>query len=180
MDYLKPVLASVLTALVVSVAAISTIDAPQGPAGEPGKDGEVVGAISSPDIASNWIKVGGVEHYAQSMTLTQGASTTCSLQGPSATSTLVAAGVHFDTASSSALKVELGRANTAFATTTLIGTTYNIAANARATIVASSSPAHGDAVLFGPNDWFNAKIAQGNANSAPVGRCWAEWRVNSR
>lgn len=177
MDLLKPILAASLTALVVTLVGVSIIDAPQGPAGQNGKDGETFGALAGPDIPSNWIRVGGVEYYAQSAPLTQGASTTCALQGPSATSTLVSAGIRFDTASSSAIKVELGRDNTAYATTTLLSGVYSIAANARATIIASTTPTGGDAVLFSPNQWFTAKIGSGSTNSAPVGYCYAEWRV---
>jgi hypothetical protein len=152
---------------------------PRGPQGERGPAGASapVKLGANPDLQSPYFSFGNVTRWANNVTLTQNASTTCSLQSPAATSTLVSGGIRFATASSSALLVEIGRSSSPNATTTLIGTAYTVGAGAQATIVASSSPAAGDAVVFSPNTYFNVKIGAGSTGSLPVGSCHAVWEV---
>lgn len=128
----------------------------------------------------NYSCVGGVCTYTATMSLTQAASTTCYLQSPAATSTLLNGGVRFTLASTSAVIVDLGRSANQYSTTTAIGTTYNVAAGAQAMIAASTTPTGGDAVVFPPNTFFNVKFAQtgvgsAGAGSAPTGTCSATW-----
>jgi hypothetical protein len=131
------------------------------------------GALSNTEFPTNWIGIGGAHTYEQNASLSN-ASTTCAIQGPAATSTLQAAQIRFDTGSSSALIVEIG-VGTLDATTTLVGTTYNIGASKAAFIQASTSPAAGAATVLAPNQWLNFKVGGGGVGSTFSGTCQAEF-----
>lgn len=138
-----------------------------------------LGSLAGPDIASPYLNWGGARIYHGGMALTQGASTTCSIQSPSSTSTLLAAGIKFDVATSSGtMFIEIGKASDAYSTTTLIGTKYALTNSAQDFISASTSPAAGKPEVFGPNTYFNVKIGGTQAITSatqPVGRCQAEF-----
>jgi hypothetical protein len=132
----------------------------------------VVGSVTNPDLSSPYFSFGGVRRWAANVPLTQNASTTCNIQSPAATSTLVAAAVRFSLASTSAEIVEIGRSTGGYATSTLIGSAYRIDAGAQASIIASTSPAAGDALLFSPNTYFVVKMG-GSTGNVPTGACHA-------
>jgi len=126
------------------------------------------------------LNLGGLRLVGLEKALATGSSTVCAIQSPSATSTLVSAGVKFTLASTSAVTVDLSKGTTQYATSTLIGTTYSVAASAQATIVASSTGSvAGDGTIFAPSQWFVARInefsAASGAPNASTGRCWANW-----
>ena len=138
------------------------------------------GALAGPDLPSNYFSFGGVRDWAGFESLLQGSSTICAIQSPAATSTLNHGSLRFAFASSSAISVDLARGTTQYGTSTLIGTTYAVAAGAQATIVASSTGSvAGDATIFPPSTWFIARINQWSASSgvlnAPTGTCQARW-----
>jgi hypothetical protein len=134
------------------------------------------GALTGPVVPYNYLTIGGATIYDQSVSLTQGASTTCAIQNGPATSTLQAAQIRFDVASSgAAVLVDVGVANDRFSTTTKIGSSYTIAQGAQAFIQASTSPAAGASTVIGPNQWVNWKIGSGGSASVPSGTCQAEF-----
>lgn len=137
-----------------------------------------LGAVSGPDFFGDYFAVNDVRTFYNSKGLNQATTTVCSIKSPNATSSLVFGAIRFDVASTSATFVEIARATTAFATTTLIGTGYNIAAGAQATIVASTTPTGGDAIIFPPNNFLNVKVAWATAAtsaSVPRGVCKANF-----
>ncbi len=140
------------------------------------------GSLPGPNIASPFLNWGGVTQYNFSAGLTQGASTTCSFQSPSATSTLTYAGIRFDTATSSGtMFIEMGQAANQYSTTTLIGTKYVLVNSAQDFIEGSTTPQAGKANVFAPNQYFNIKIGGSQAITAatkPVGRCEASFVTN--
>ncbi|MCK6462876.1 MAG: hypothetical protein L6Q29_03620 [Candidatus Pacebacteria bacterium] len=70
----------------------------------------------------------------------------------------------------------IAKATDQYSTTTLIGTSYEVAANKQATIVASSTPLGN--TLFSPNDWLVFKMGGGSGgNFSPTGVCQATWEV---
>lgn len=100
MDTLKTVVVAGVTACLVAGAIILT---------NPGdttilpvrSEGERVGALSSPDIPYNYLVVGGVPtYYSKTTSLIQATSSViCSIQSPSATSTLVDGSIQISSAS---------------------------------------------------------------------------------
>ena len=143
---------------------------------QPDSTNQVVGSVASP-----YLQIGGTTLYGGGEQLRTGTSTVCVIQSPAATSTLISAGVNFRLASTSAVMVDLAKATTVYATTTMIGTAYSIAASAQATIVASSTAGiAGDVGIFAPNTFFMVKYGgdtSGTAN-ASKGSCWALWARN--
>lgn len=136
---------------------------------------QIVGG-ASPDLYSPYFNINGVKNFYNSVGLVQATTTICSIKSPSATSTLGFASVQFETASTSATYVELGRATTRYATTTSINI-YTVGASAKASIVASSTGSvAGNATIFPPSTYFNVKTSWATAATAltvPVGRCQA-------
>lgn len=173
MDTLKTIGVSALVALVVAGGFVLLF---------PKQATQVVntlGSVASPDIPSPYLQWGGIYHYGGSTTaLTQNASTTCSIQSPAATSTLRYAAIRFDLASTSAIQIEMGKATTAFATTTSLGI-HNLGAGAQVTLLASSTAATvggaDPAIVFAPNTYFNVKLGGGGTGTVPSGKCEALW-----
>jgi len=144
---------------------------------EPSGDSLALGAVAGPDIPHPYLKWGGgfgVRVYPTAIALKTATTTICAIQAPAATSTLLSAGVKLDVSTTTASIVDLAKATTAFATTTKIGTTYNVAANAQAMINASTTPAAGDTTIFGPNEWFVVNMVGGaGLTVSPTGACHA-------
>jgi len=142
-----------------------------------------LGALSSPDIQSNWLRVGGVLREYRSKELATATTTICSFQAPAATSTLVFASVNFSTGSSTAITLVLGSATTQFATSTLIGAeTWAVGSGVTGAVthVATSSIATGNTKIP-PNYFVNWKVnGLGAALTSDklLGTCVAEFVVN--
>ncbi len=170
MDILKQIIVSVAVVLVVlgSYAVLTHKDS--------NGNSPVLGALAGPDIPSPYLHWGGVRTYNAGSGLTAAASTTCSLQSPAATSTLVEAGINFDVASSTAAEiVEIGYSSNPFSTTTALSGTYHISSGAQAFVHASTAPAAGSNEIIPPNSYINFKLGQWNSATAPVGRCQAQF-----
>lgn len=135
-------------------------------------------AISSPEINSPYVSFNGQTHWYSKGNFAQATTTVCAVQSPAATSTLELASVVFNVSSTSASVVTLAKAATAFATTTILSN-QSIAANAQATIMASSSPllATGavNDLVFAPNQWFVVSMAGGAGTFSPSGTCQTEF-----
>lgn len=170
MEYIKPIIVSAAVALLVCIAAFQLA---------PGSVQTVVkeklGAMSGPDIASPYFSFGGVRHWgARIETLNTATTTVCALQSPAATSTLLEGSIKLTTSSTTASRITLARAATAFATTTLLGS-VDVAAGAQASLVASSTPTTQGADVFPPSTYFVVGM-QGNVGTfSPVGSCNATW-----
>lgn len=140
---------------------------------------ENLGAISSPDIQSNWIKVGGVQLFAGHQTMRTATNTPCAIQGPSSTSTLMFFSAQEDVSSTTASFVEIAKSATAFATTTSLGK-LSIDANAQVYVTASTTAGQsGQANVFAPNQWAVMKQTGGNGTMSPTGYCNAQWIVGN-
>lgn len=139
------------------------------------------GALAGPDIQSRYLAWGGIREYRTTIPITQATTTPCAIQSPAATSTLLSAGIKLDVSSSTATTWDIARSNTAFATTTAVGTAYVVGAGAQALINASTSPAAGAAEVFSPNQWLvfgvRAGVTPGSngAGFVPVGACHASF-----
>lgn len=137
-----------------------------------------LGAVTSPDINSPYFSFGGVREWAGFTQTFAAASTTCSLQSPAATSTLVFGSFRVASTSATAALIEMGKSVSPNATTTLLGQA-TLAANAQGTMIASTSLSSGidGAAVFAPNTYFNVKVGSGVFQYG--GTCVAVWRQNA-
>lgn len=139
-----------------------------------------VGSAVSADFPQAQYSFGGLIQYAYHKPMTPNASTTCSFTTPPATSTVTLLSWKISSSSSAANIVETGYSTTGIdATTTLLGTTYNVAGGAQGSAVASTSPTTGTPI-FAPNTHISIKVGQYGAsgnNGYPQGTCDAEFYV---
>jgi hypothetical protein len=153
----KDVLFTFLLLLFVSTAALITMLPHKGDvAGAP----TTYGAVTGPDSYFPCESHNGVTTCFARQALRQATSTVCAIKSPAATSTMPIGGVRVTTASSTATIWDLARASTPFATTTAIGTAYNVAGSAMADIQASTSPSAGAATVFPPNTYLVIGVRQ--------------------
>ena len=156
-----------------------------GPKGLPGINTQF-GALTGPIIPFNFLQVGGIKEQGVQIALTKGTSTPCAIQSPNATSTLLGAGIRFDTATGSVLEVEFAKSTTAFASTTRIGSLQRVTGATKGTLLATSSVNVLENTPFSPNDWFVVKVSAPEATTnihnngtgfVPEGACQAKWRA---
>lgn len=137
------------------------------------ENGEKVVVGAQPISPFNYSCVGGVCRFtAFKSTLTQATSTICALQSPAATSTLVSGAVHVDINTTASTAV-IGKATTAFATTTKLAQAA-IAAGTELNLVASTSPITNGANVFSPNTWMVVSL-EGSGAVSLDGNCQATW-----
>lgn len=146
------------------------------------------GSLTSPDIASRYLSVNDSTTYYNAVPLKVATTTTasanrstntiCSILSPVATSTLVFGSTSFTYSTTSASEIGMGIGGTnPYATTTAIGTVNKIAANGKITLIASSTPATGTAVIFSPSTYFVVKMHGGGGTVSPTGTCIANFQV---
>lgn len=146
--------------------------------GKPATPSTPAGAISGPDIPSPYLAWGGVAIYGGSQSLAV-ASTTCSIQSPAATSTLLFAAAAVSRSSTGAtLQYEWGIGANRYSTTTSLGI-GTIASGAQGTVVASTTNANtGDIVdqqlVLAPNSWVNLKVGSTTPTNE-AGKCYAQF-----
>ena len=144
------------------------------------------GAVSGPNVDFPSFTVNGVLTYYNTTGLNKATTTTndagnsvarvvCSIKTPTATTTLMSASVSFTTSTTSATIVDIAEAANSYATTTVLGATYILAANAKGVILASTTSAvsGGAPGLISPNQYINVKMAGGRGTYSPVGTCQA-------
>jgi len=164
MEQTKPALIALVVSLLVGAFTFMSVDGVTGPQGPAGQDGQTVGAISSPNIASSFLQWGGVTTWQyRTETLNSASTTVCSAQGPAATSTATAM-VRLDVSSTSATIIQFGTGAHSNATTTRMGTNVAVAANAKATAFASTT-------IVAPNGWVNVGLTGGTGTHSPSGAC---------
>lgn len=160
-----------IAGLVAAVIAIGTIGLTRDEVVQ--SEQPVFGALSSPDIVSPYFSFGGVREWAASVELRQASTSLCAIQSPAATTTLTSASLRVDFATTTAQQLEIGKATTAFATTTRLAI-VSIAANASTHLVATTSATALQDGIVAPYSWINAQITAGvggAAGNVPTGRC---------
>lgn len=135
------------------------------------------GAVSSPDIMSPYVSVGGQRMWRQKADLQTGTTTVCAIQAPAGTSSLRFWSISETVSSTTATIITIAKANTAFATTTTLGVPIAVAANAQAMIVGSTTAAQqtAGADVFAPNTWLVFGQQGGAGTLSPVGQCTAHF-----
>ena len=131
-----------------------------------------LGAATGPELSSPYFTFGGVRQWARKTSMTTG-STTCSIQGPVATSSLVAASASFTNVASTTV-MEIGLSSTAFATTTQIAVT-TVTGGLQSQLVASSTS---NTLIVPPNFYVNTKVGSGAiaGTTNTAGTCIAVFR----
>lgn len=168
---------TIVTAVVAAVVALGFLVVTNHLQSKP------VGAVASPDIMSPWFSYGGVRHWSgHSESLVSATTTVCAIQSPAATSTLLRASISFKVGSTTASTVDIAKATTAYATTTIIGGGA-LAANAQGTFNATTTPATGTSLngpmVFAPSTYVVFGMEGGTGTFSPTGTCQAEWVQNS-
>ncbi len=117
------------------------------------KDGTVttLGSVSSPDIMSPYFSVGGVYQWKNARTLGTATTTMCSVQSPSATSTLDSARLQITTGTSTATIFTVATSTTAFATTTALNR-FSLASAAQGSFALMSTTSDAYRIMS-PNTW---------------------------
>lgn len=138
---------------------------------------EPLAAQSQQVVDGNRFNVEGVQQYFTRRALAQATTTICAIRSPQATSTLDHASVRFTVSSTTASIITIAKATTAFATTTIIGNQVSIAANAQATIIATTTSAQvtSQTAVFAPNDWLVIGMQGGIGTMSPTGICQAKF-----
>lgn len=168
---IKNIITSAVVALIVAIGGLMVF-APAAPTSHP------AGSVSSPDISSPYISVNNLQTWGGSFPMVQNSSTTCQYLTPPATTTLTVFNYRFGLASTTASIVEMGKSSGPNATTTLFGTTFNIAGGAQATVEASStSGSAGDQMILAPSTYLAVKLGGGALGSIPTGSCDFEVQV---
>ena len=148
-----------------------SIVGPQGPSGAIGMPAKF-GGLASPDIPYNWFSFGGVRSWAGSQPMVN-ASTTCSIQSPVATSTLVSATFITTTAPTTTPIFEIGNSTSPNATTTLLAR-WTFTANQNQSVVATSTSLTD--TIINPSTYVNVKQGGGGGSFVPGGTCKAVFR----
>lgn len=128
---------------------------------------------SSGALTDTTVVVNGVTTTYSHSIMTAATTTPCSIASPAATTTLAfPATVNFTNSASYANDYQLGKATTAFATTTNLGK-ITIAANALGTLVATSTSLTDN--IIAPNSFINLRVSTSTASAtfAPTGTCTA-------
>lgn len=139
------------------------------------------GSVTGPDSFYPCTSSNGVTRCFERRGLTTATTTVCAIKSPSATSTLVSASVQFVVSTTTASRVSLAKAATAYATTTSLGAA-DLAAGARGTFVASTTNTTNTTVdglsVFGPSQYFVVGVQGGSGTFSPTGSCQATFEIN--
>ena len=152
----------VALSLGLSLVALNYPAPVPGPQGPPGKDGDV-GALSSPDIQSDWLRVGGFEfNPIRSDPFKVSSSTVCSFP-LTGTTTVLSAWAGIKTSTGTAMQFEWGLSALMDATTTSLNK-FTLAADVQGTTVffASTTADSVDEAITRNGGFLNLKYG-GNA-----------------
>lgn len=174
METLKTVLIAAIVACITAGILVAVL--PKDSSGNP--TAPTFGALAGPDIPSDYLKWGasnGVRLWPTGRPLATATTTVCAIQSPNATSTLRWAGVKLDVSSTTASTITLAKSATAFATTTQIGETVAVAANAQAFVLATTTTAQviAQTTVFAPSQWLVVSMTGGAGTFSPSGACQA-------
>jgi len=131
-----------------------------------------VGAVASPDIQSNYLRVGGVLTFYSHQDMNTATTTVCAMQSPAATSSVAFIGVDFVVSTTTATTIHIASASSAYATTTLLVPAQSIASGGKATY-ATTTPG----TVIGPNTYVVVGMQGGVGRFSPTGTCSAQFKT---
>jgi hypothetical protein len=137
----------------------------------------ILGANPGTDFSSPFLTYNGINHWYYSAKVNNASTTLCSFKTPGATTTVAFTSLNIYTATATALTIAVGQSSNMTATTTQIGGNYDVAASAKATIVASTTSGADQNRVVGPSQYvnwiFSAAAATPTVN-AVGGKCILE------
>lgn len=139
------------------------------------QEAPVLGALAGPEISSPYLSVNGVTEWFGSVTMKTATTTVCAIQSPAVTSTLTYASAVWDVSSSTASISVMAKGADAFSTTTIIGTNYQMGANVKGFMVASSTAFTSGANIFAPSQYLVLSMQGGSGTFSPTGYCKARF-----
>jgi hypothetical protein len=182
MENYKTIIVSALTALIVALgglAAFGPSDGNDGKDGRDGRDGQEVQLGGATVVPYNDFSIGGLRTWTYKYPMATATTSVCSILSPAATSTLDLSktAVVFTVSSTSASKITIAKGLNTTATTTQFGTTYSLAGNEQAVILASTTAAQDnlDINIFAPNTSLNVGMQGGVGTFSPTGFCTASF-----
>lgn len=129
------------------------------------------GSVTSTDQVGDHFSENGVTTYAYQYAMNQASTTLCSFITPNATTTQNFLSAFDRTGTTTAATLVFGYGTVRSATTTQIGTSYAVVANAQYYVVGSSTPATGP-IVYAPNTWVNVTEQGGVSGTfSPTGQC---------
>ena len=136
------------------------------------------GALSGPDIISQYLSVGGVRREYRQTSMVAATTTLCAMQAPAATSTLVSTSFQITTGTSTAATIDVGTSTTAFATTTNLVTAKSIGSGAQGYAYWTSVGGAVNDNIMAPSEYVVVKTAgAGLSGYTYGGRCQATFEV---
>lgn len=127
------------------------------------------GASAGPERSGPCESINGVMTCYTRQAVNVASTTLCSIKSPSSTSTLTYASLATFNSTSSAIIITIARSNDSNSTSTQIGQNYNVAADLRAVVQGSTTPA--SQTLFAPNTFMNIAAKGGNGTFTLGGFC---------
>jgi hypothetical protein len=118
-----------------------------------------VGAVSSPVLNSSYFSFGGVMNHQYRTPMAVATTTLCVFKSPAATSTLDFVGWQIYTGTSTAANIDIAKATTQWATTTLLVTGTSVASGAQGVASWTSAGATAADDLIAPSTYVLVKTA---------------------
>lgn len=142
---------------------------------------KTVGAVTGPDSFFPCETHDGIQRCFTRYALVISTTTPCTIQSPSGTSTLIAASIKIDTATSVATTIHVAKSTLRNATTTLLNSAA-LASGARGTLLASTTGEQAEMadsnIIFAPNNFLNFGVFGGTGTSDNItGVCQATFEV---
>lgn len=173
MANIKTILASVVLAAAVAIGVVAFVHPAPAPATSP-----QYGSLAGPDIASPYLKWGGVATYNTAQFMKTATTTLCSMQNPyAATSSLLSFSMQINTPTSTAAVIDVATSTSAFATTTTTNllTAQSVGSGAKATF--TFDPVNNNNIV-GPGQYVLAKTeGAGVGGYTYGGTCQGTWQA---
>lgn len=181
----------------IGSAGAPGIQGPRGEQGVPGRDGKdgvtkvitqvvkepmTLGALSSPDIPSPYISVGGLATYSYKSSLITASTTACVIQGPAATTSIEYSGVQITTATSTATTWTFAQSTDRWlGSTTPIVASFPLASGAQGSFAfhASTTQSVASGGILAPSNWLVWTVAGTSISDSTKlnGTCSAQLKV---
>lgn len=123
------------------------------------KEVQKLGSVVSSELPDNNFSFGQVRRWAYGPKMNVATTTLCAIKSPSATSTLISAGLQVFTGTSTSATIDIGTSTTAFATTTNLVSAFSLASGAVGATGWTSAGGSAQDNIMAPNTFVVVKTA---------------------